>query len=287
MSKLIDFKCQYADYKGITPEYADTLGLRLPDLYLKAEDMVKLAIGIKKDSNSSFCKLPLDTCVEAENLGAFIQYDASPLGPRKKRERLNDIEEILDLPAMDPTSGRMAEILRACRLLIKEGETVALSVRGIFDILNSLMDIQNVFMAAAMKPDTMMQVCDKIKKDVITYFLAAEKVGCNLFFYTDSTGGLNILGPRFGKKMVEWFTYPLIKELSLVLSSESIVHVCPKIAFMLVGCDKANWEKEKTNGEKDFLDAYRSNPNVKITGQRCNRNLNDKVGGRIYHLVIN
>ena len=286
MPKLVDFKCQYADFMGVTPEYAEALGLKLPDLYLKAEDMVVLAKEIKKERNSTFCKLPFDTCAEAENLGAIIQYDESPLGPRKQSDLVNDTEEILKLPAMDPTRGRMAEILRACQLLTEKGETVALGIRGFFDILNSLMDIQKVFMTAAMKPDVMMRVCDKIRKDLIIYFLAAEKAGCSLFFYSDSTGGLNIIGPRYGKKMVEWFTYPLIKELSEVLSATSLVHLCPKIAFMLAGCDKAGWKEEETHGEEDFLEAYQLNPKIRFTGQRCNRNLNDKVGKRVYHLEM-
>lgn len=286
MPKLVDFKCQYADYMGITPKYAETLGMKLPDLYLNAEDMVTLAMEIKKERKSSFCKLPLDTCVEAENLGAIIRYDESPLGPRKQSDLLNDTEDILNLPAIDPTKGRMAEILRACRLLTERGETVALGIRGFFDILNSLMDIQKFFMTAAMKPDVMARVSEKIRKDLIVYFLAAEKAGCSLFFYSDSTGGLNIIGPRYGKKMVEWFTYPLMKELSEVLSPGSLVHLCPKVAFMLVGCGKANWKEETTHGEEDFLEAYRANPEIKITGQRCNRNLNEKVGSRVYHLEM-
>lgn len=286
MAKLIDFKCRYADYRGVTPEYAASLGLKLPDLYLNAEDMVKLALKIKGDKNSNFCKLPLDTCVEAENLGAMIKYDESPLGPRKLSDILNETEEVLNLPALDPSKGRMAEILKACQMLIEQGETVALEIRGIFDILNSLMDIQKVFMTCAMKQDVMKQVCDKIRSDLIIYFLAAEKAGCNLFFYSDSSGGLNIIGPRYGKKMVDWFTYPLMKELSDVLSEKSIVHMCPKTAFMLVGCDKAKWKEEGLTEEMDYLSAYKNNPKVRFTGQKCNRELNETTKTKIFHLVF-
>ncbi|WP_206458037.1 uroporphyrinogen decarboxylase family protein [Anaerovorax sp. IOR16] len=286
MAKLIDFKCQYADFRGVTPEYAASLGLKLPDLYLNAEDMVKLALKIKEDNNSSFCKLPLDTCVQAENLGGKIKYDDSPLGPRKDIDILNDTEEVLNLPAIDPSKGRMAELLKACQMLIEQGETVALEIRGIFDMLNSLMDIQKVFMTCAMKQDVMKKVCDRIRSDVVTYFLAAEKIGCNLFFYSDSSGGVNIIGPRFGKKMVEWFTYPLMKELSEVLSEKTIVHMCPKVSFMLVGSGKAKWKAEEIPEETDYLSAYKNNPNVRFTGQRCNKELNQTTKNKIYHLII-
>lgn len=286
MAKLVDFKCRYADFEGITPESAAALGLKVPDLYFRAEDMVLLAKNIKKEKSSTFCKLPLDLCVEAENLGGKIKYDESPLGPRKLEDVVKDTEEVLDLPDLDPARGRMAEVLRACRLLSEEGETVALEVRGLFNILNSLMDIQKVFMTAAVKPDVMMKVCDKIREDLVTYILAAEKAGCRLFFYSDGSGGLNIIGPKYGKKITDWFTYPLIKELAGKLSPESLVHICPKTAFMLVGCDKAAWKKEDVLGDKDYLEAYLANPEVRFVGQRCSKDLNDAAGNRIYHLEI-
>jgi len=286
MAKLVDFKCQYADYRGITPEYAASLGMKLPDLYLHAEDMVKLALQIKQERKSSFCKLPFDTCVEAENLGGMIKYDESPLGPRKSEDCLKETEEFLSLPGMDPSKGRMAELLKACRILTEQGETVALEIRGIFDMLNSLMDIQKVFMTCAGKPDLMKQVCEKAKTDLITYFLAAEKAGCHLFFYSDSSGGVNIIGPRFAKKIVDWFTYPLIKELERVLSKESIVHMCPKIAFMLTGCSKAKWKEETIEGQADYLSAYQNNPTVRFTGQKCNRELNVAAKRKIFHLTV-
>lgn len=286
MAKLIDFKCRYADFMGVTPEYAEAIGLKLPELYLNAEDMVKLALKIKEDKNNSFCKLPLDTCVQAENLGAKIKYDDSPLGPRKESDILNDTEEVLNLPAIDPSKGRMAELLKACQMLMERGETVALEIRGVFDMLNSLIDIQKVFMTCALKQDVMKQVCDKIRSDLVIYVLEAEKLGCNLFFYSDSSAGLNIIGPKFGKKIVKWFTYPLMKELSEVLSEKTIVHMCPKTAFMLVGCDKAKWQEEELTEEMDYLSAYKSNPKVRFTGQKCNRELNEITKTKIHHLIF-
>ena len=286
MAKLIDYKCRYSDYKGVSQEYANSLGVKIPDLYLKAEDMIVLSLAQKKERGATFCKLPFDTAVQAENIGAIINYDTSPLGPRKLEDAIEEVKEVLDLPDFDPTKGRVGEILKAARFLMDKGETVAMEIRGFYDTMNSLIDIQKVFMEAAMSPDIMRQACDKIRGDVVAYFLAVEKTGCKVIFYSDSSGGMNVIGPKFTKKMVDWFTYPLMQDLSTALGPDTLVHLCPKVAFMLVGCDKATWQKEATAPENDYLQAYISSDTARFTGQRCNRNLNHNAGGQFHYLEL-
>ena len=43
MAKLIDFKCKYAEYSGISKEKASEKGLSLPESYFHAEQIAKLA----------------------------------------------------------------------------------------------------------------------------------------------------------------------------------------------------------------------------------------------------
>ena len=63
--------------------------------------------------------------------------------------RLNIIcrtmEELLELPEIDFTSGRIHEVLLACQELRNQGEQVVLQVSGPFTILNVLMDARYVF----------------------------------------------------------------------------------------------------------------------------------------------
>lgn len=120
----------------------------------------------------------------------------------------------------------------------------------------------------------------------MAYFLAVEKTGCKVIFYSDSSGGMNVIGPKFTKKMVDWFTYPLMQDLSTALGPDTLVHLCPKVAFMLVGCDKATWQKEATAPENDYLQAYISSDTARFTGQRCNRNLNHNAGGQFHYLEL-
>lgn len=59
MAKLIDYKCRYSDYKGVSQEYANSLGVKIPDLYLKAEDMIVLSLAQKRKEEPHFASCPL------------------------------------------------------------------------------------------------------------------------------------------------------------------------------------------------------------------------------------
>lgn len=81
MAKLIDFKCRYAEYTGISKELAAAEGLSLPEAYMDSDSLAKLALAM--NGKDGYCVLPIDPITEAENLGASIKYDDSPLGPEK------------------------------------------------------------------------------------------------------------------------------------------------------------------------------------------------------------
>lgn len=46
MAKLIDFKCRYAEYTGISKELAAAEGLSLPEAYMDSDSLAKLALAM-------------------------------------------------------------------------------------------------------------------------------------------------------------------------------------------------------------------------------------------------
>lgn len=286
MGKMVDFKCKYASYMGIDQAFAASLNLTLPDMYHRGADMAVYAKGVKERNGMLYCKLPFDTAVEGEALGAVLKYDESPLGPRKDGNLIKDAREILSLPQLDPSKGRIAEIFKACEQLQEKGEKVVIEIRGIFDIVNTLMDIQNMMMLWVMDQDSARKICSKIRKDLVLYFSAA-KAHCDLFFYSDASGGLNVVGPKMGKQIVEWFSYPLMEELGEVLKGGPALQMCPKTAFMLLGCDKAEFRRYEIEGNRPRGEIYFELPDsIQFLGQSCNRELNKEVKGHIDYLKI-
>ncbi len=123
MAKIKDYECKYASYNRLTPEVVAPLGLKIPDLYCKAEDLAKVAVHIKKENGYPYCSLPYDTAVHAENLGAPIQYDESPLGPRKAEDLLDKPLGFLDLPPLDPSKGRLSKYCEHARFSKTKGKS--------------------------------------------------------------------------------------------------------------------------------------------------------------------
>ena len=286
MGKLVDYKCIYSEFTGLLSIDPDKYGLRVPDLYRNAEDMVKTVLATRKEGGAVLLRLPIDTIALAENIGATVIYDTSSTGPRKDKDVVGSVKEVLDLPPADPDRGRMAEIMKGLKLLKEQGETPVFTVHGLFDILNGLIDMQKIIMEFAMDPQLMQAVCDRIRNDIVTICLAAEKAGARLITYSDGSGSINVVGPRFAKKIVNVFLYPLMKELDEKLSPDTKVQMCPKMSFMLTGCDKAEFKKTDADPEKSWLENVLSSPEVRFTGNVCNRDIDSKSGSKMIYIEL-
>lgn len=57
--------------------------------------------------------------------------------------------------------------------------------------------------------------------------------------YADSSGGVNILGPKMSEQVIEDFTYEFLKKFKEITNGKAIVILCPKTTFALLGTQKA------------------------------------------------
>lgn len=286
MGKLVDYKCRYADFRGTDSEILDRLGLKRPDVFMKSADMAAYAGALREKTGAPYCKLPFDTFVEGEAMGAQLVYDDSISGPRKGEDVVKDPKDILDLPVLDPAKGRVPEIFSACDQLRTGGDRTIIEVRGLFDIMNSLTDIQGVMMLWIREPDTMKAICDRIREGLVKYMSAACQHS-DMMFYSDASGGINVIGPRFGKQMVEWFTYPLMKELQGVLKDGHRLQMYPKTSFMLTGCDKAKFVDIPAPEAASYAESCMMLPeDIQFLGQRCNREFATEPGDTITYMEL-
>lgn len=286
MGKLVDYECTPTMYRGVTPEYAQRLGLEVPELYRHAEDLAKVVVAQREESGASYCRLPFDTVLLAENIGGTAIYDQSPLGPRKERDLFDDITDVANLPAVDPGHGRMGEVLRACSILKEQGEIPVIDVRGFFDTMNGLVDLAKLMQPFLRKPETLQPVADKLRADMVSFALAAEAAGCPLIEYVDGSAGVNVLGPKVVTRLVEMFTYPLMKDLDSSLAAQTVIQLCPKTSFSLVGTDLARWVSIPAQGGRSYLEEYLANEQIRFTGTKCNRDLSDIAVDKVAYLEL-
>lgn len=262
MNKIVDFKCTYDNSVGVNKEVTQKMDLQFPEAYKHWDSMATLAEELKKYDNSNFCALPFCHTVEGEAMGGIINLGDENIGPRAKDYICNTAQEILNLPEIDYKKGRISEVLKACNHLRDKGENVLLYISGPFTIMNVLIDPRHIFKVFRKEPDTMKAIFDKFQKEILRFVEEAKKAGVNMISYADSSGGLNILGPKFAEQTVEMFTYPLLKKIEEMIDDETIVLLCPKTTFSLLGTDKAVWKDINLGEPVKYSEAC-----VKVMGQ--------------------
>ncbi|MBB6444388.1 uroporphyrinogen decarboxylase family protein [Bacillus benzoevorans] len=273
MNKIVDFKCTYDNLIGIRKLVTESTNLTFPDAYKNWDSMAELALAIKEHNHANYCELPFCHTLEGEALGGIIYYGDENGGPRGKEYICSTAEELLSLPAIDYSQGRMAEVLQACSLLRNKGENVVLYISGPFTILNVLMDPRYIFKIFKKNPAAMQDIFDKLASEIIRFVEEAQKVDVNLISYGDAMGGVNILGPKFAKQVVEMFTYPFLKRVEEIIRRETILLLCPKTTFALLGTERAQWRDIDLGVPTTYSEAcVQVIGQAKFVGQMCFKN---------------
>ena len=274
MGEIKDFECTYDNSAGINSEVTVGLHLEFPDAYMHWDTMAELSKALKKYDNAPFCELPFCHTVEAEALGGIINYGNEKAGPRAKEYICTSIEELLDLPEIDFSTGRIQEVLLACKALREQGEQVVLQVSGPFTILNVLIDAKYVFKGMRKNPEVMKKVFWKLGGEILRFIEEAKKYNVSLISYADSSGGVNILGPKMAQQVVEEFTYEFLKKVEELADDQTLILLCPKTTFSLLGSDKAQFEDRELSGPMRYGEGcIEMIGKVKFAGQMCIKNI--------------
>lgn len=286
MGEIKDFNCTYDNSAGINGEVTEGLHLEFPDAYMHWETMAEIAKALKNHDGASFCELPFCHTVEAEALGGIINYGNDKTGPRAKEYICTSVEELLELPEIDFSAGRIHEVLLACQELKNQGEHVVLQVSGPFTILNVLIDAKYVFKAMRKNSDVMKEVFWKLGNEILRFMKEAEEYGVNLISYADSSGGLNILGPKMASQVVEDFTYEFLKKAEEMTADDTLILLCPKTTFALLGTEKAEFSDVKLSAPESYGEGcIEMIGKAKFAGQMCIKNIKYQLESGIFKEV--
>lgn len=243
MGKIQDFYCAADGAEDIDREAVRKLQLSLPEIYMRAEPMALAAQAWREYRGAEYCMLPFCHTVEAEALGGIISYGNETSGPRGKEYICDAPEELLRLPPIDFETGRIHEVLLACRRLKEQKEHVVLQVSGPLTILNVLIDAGCLFRALRKQPELMKEVFEKLGNEILAFMEIAEVYGAEIVSYADPVGGVNILGPKPAEQLTEDFTYGFLKQAERRLGKNVLVHLCPKTLYALLGTGHAQYEE--------------------------------------------
>ena len=288
MSEIREYKCTYSNSVGISAEVTSGLGLEFPDAYMHSETMQLLSKAIKNHDGASFCLLPFCRTIEAEAMGAVLNYGDANTGPRAKDPICETCEDVLALPDFDVTKGRMAEVLDACRSLKEQGETVCLEVTGPFTILQALMEPRKVFKAYRKDHDGMVKVMDKLSDSLLKYIEAGREAGTDIFIFSDSAGAPELLGPKFAAQAVEDFYHPFLKKVSGLMDENCIMLLCPKFTSAVIDTGFGEMKEYEIEPGIGFLESMlQMKGRAKIAGQVCIKNIGVKLAnGKFREIVL-
>ena len=228
-------------------------------------------------------ELPFCHTVEAEAMGGLVNYGNDKTGPRAKEYICTKPEELLELPPIDFAAGRIHEVLLACKELRDQGEHVVLQVSGPFTILNVLIDARYVFKGMRKQPEVMKKVFWKLGDEILKFMEEAKKYDVDLISYADSSGGVNILGPRMAEQVVEDFTYEFLKKVEALADDKTMILLCPKTSLALIGTGHARFRDHLiTPGTRYGEACIQMIGKAKFAGQMCIKNVGYQLENGVF-----
>ncbi|KIR02637.1 Methylcobalamin methyltransferase [Lachnospiraceae bacterium TWA4] len=283
-----DFKCTYENSVGVNKELTSGMDVSFPDAYLHRETMVKLSLAVKQYDHAGFCVLPFCCTLEAEAMGGQINMGNENIGPRAKDYVCSSVEELLKLPAIDFTKGRIHETLMAAKQLTDAGEYVVYEVTGPFTVLNGLIDPKYVFKGMRKQPELMEKVFKHLGEQLIEYIKQIKACGVQFISYADSSGGLNILGPKVMEQVTKTFTYDFLKEVYKLADDKTMILLCPKTTYALIGTEVAKFvEHELEQPDRYGESCIQMLGKVKMAGQMCIKNIEYRLeSGRFKEVLL-
>lgn len=289
MSKLQDYNCKYGQDLIDYGELIKRSGVDFPRFHAEVTGIAAFAKARQKATNGKFCYLPFCHTLEAEAMGGSITLGKDQNSTRAGSFTYQNLEQLQNLPKMDLTKGRIAEVLKACEILSAQGDIAVLAVTGPFTVLNSLVDISVVLKAWRKQPDVIAGIFDFIGNELLGFMHAATKRGITIFSYADPTGGLNILGPKLAEAVVQSFTLPFLQKLKHATGKDTLTHLCPKTSLTLTGLGLADWKNIELKNSNTYEEACAEVIKVAdFVGQMCIMDcttaLNDNI---IKALVLN
>ena len=270
MEKIKDYLCTYDNAVDITLKIIGHLELPIPEVYQESEYITQLAVKVQEEEKNLLCRLPFCHTLEGEALGGNVNFGDNKHGPRAKDYICKNLQEVLELPPIDVTKGRVAENLKAAKQLKNEGREVVFMLSGPFTILNMLIDSTQVFRGFRKEPEVFIEVFKKLGNEVLKIMEAALESGVNTFSYADSVGGVNIIGPKMAEFVLKEFTYDFVKKMEAMAKEDTLIFLCPKTAFALIGMDKAKFVPWEVQGEMTYSEAcLLHRGKVRFVGQTC------------------
>lgn len=198
------------------------------ELHLDAEKMAKIAASTSQVFGFECAVVPFDMGVEAEALGAGVNYYAHrtdivyPTITKKLADKFDDLK--IQLPDWSK-AGRIPLVAKAIQLLKEEvGDKLAIGawVLGPYTLAAQLTDMGDLAKAALKKTAQVEEVLLQLAEAIIQIARIYRQAGADYITVREMGGGPDIISPRIFKKLIQ----PPLAKIFSALESPKILHIC-------------------------------------------------------------
>ncbi len=219
----------FSGYGNVTVHGLEQYGWKFADIHVEAAKMASMAASTYKLFGFECAAVPFDMGVEAEALGAGVNFYAHhadivyPTISGKVSEKVADLD--LKPPADLSKAGRIPLVVEAIRLLKQDiGDQVAIGawVLGPYTLAGQILDIGDLAKMALKKKDLVGAVLDQLADVLIRIGKIYREAGADYITVREMGAGPDILSPRVFKGLIR----PYLEKVFAGLDSPKILHMC-------------------------------------------------------------
>jgi MtaA/CmuA family methyltransferase len=208
----------------ITTEGLKEAGLLLHEAHHDSRKMAKAAASTFHLTGLPSATLPLDLSVEAEALGATLDFSRDDRFPLPAAPLVASIKDIV-IPSDALTRGRLPVIQQAIANLKQDiGDEAVISgmIPGPYTLLLLLVEPGRLFMEMKKQPEAVNQVLEQLSHFLAQVAQAYKQAGADFITIHDMGGSPAFIGPA----KYEQFVFPAEKQLIEELPKPCVLSVC-------------------------------------------------------------
>ena len=211
----------------VTAEGLQSEGLVLHEAHQDADKMAKAAASTFHLAGIPSATLPLDLSVEAEALGAMLDFSHDDTFPLPAVPLVASVKDIL-IPSDALTRGRLPIIQQAIANLKQDiGAEAVISgmIPGPYTLLLLLIEPGRLFMEMKKEPAAVNQMLQQLSHFLAQVGQAYKNAGADFITIHDMGGSPGFIGPA----KYEQFVFPAEKQLIEELPKPRVLSVCGNV----------------------------------------------------------
>lgn len=210
----------------VTP-VLEKYGIVFSKAHRDPELMAKAAMGTYKEFGFECAVVPFDLGVEAEALGAVMNYydDVEGLLYPTIKEKCVKYADDVKIPADLENAGRIPVVTGAIKAIRRElGDEIAIGsyVLGPFTLAGQVMELDELYEESFLDPDRIGAILGRLADVIIKVFHIYKNAGADYFVLREMGGTSDVMSPRSFRSLIKPHVVKILSEMP----HPTILHIC-------------------------------------------------------------